>query len=101
MTASSASTSTPVAITELSEFTTLRVGGPAADVVVATTSEELRGAVSRADSAGRPVLLIGGGSNLLIGDEGFDGVVINGGDPRDRGALRRLLRRCGGEGGGG
>jgi UDP-N-acetylmuramate dehydrogenase len=71
-----ASSTTPAALTQLSELTTMRVGGPAAASVVAADAEQLRDAVAEADAAGRAVLLVGGGSNLLIGDEGFDGVVI-------------------------
>ena len=62
--------------TSLSSLTTLRVGGTAARLVTAATAAELVEAVSVADSADEPVLLIGGGSNLLIGDGGFDGTVI-------------------------
>ncbi|MCW3158125.1 UDP-N-acetylmuramate dehydrogenase [Micropruina sonneratiae] len=60
----------------LSDHTTLRVGGPARSWVTATTETELVDAVRTADAAGEPVLVLGGGSNLLIGDEGFDGTVI-------------------------
>ncbi|WP_243769696.1 UDP-N-acetylmuramate dehydrogenase [Amycolatopsis acidicola] len=57
----------------LADHTTLRLGGPAAGLVVAETTEELLDAVRR---AGEPMLLLGGGSNLVIGDAGFDGTVI-------------------------
>lgn len=60
----------------LAELTTLRVGGPAAGYVVATTSDAVIDAVSVADAAGRPVLVLGGGSNLLVADAGFDGLVV-------------------------
>ena len=60
----------------LAELTTLRVGGPAARTVVATTRQQVVDAVSAADSAGEPVLVVGGGSNLVVGDEGFDGTVV-------------------------
>jgi UDP-N-acetylmuramate dehydrogenase len=60
----------------LAELTTLRVGGPAADFVEATTEAELIAAVSEADAAGTPVLVLGGGSNLLVADAGFDGRVV-------------------------
>jgi UDP-N-acetylmuramate dehydrogenase len=60
----------------LSELTTLRVGGPARRLVRAQTEEELVEAVRAADAAGEPVLVIAGGSNLLIGDQGFDGTAI-------------------------
>jgi UDP-N-acetylmuramate dehydrogenase len=60
----------------LAELTTLRVGGPAREYVVAATSDAVIDAVSAADAAGRPVLVLGGGSNLLVADAGFDGVVV-------------------------
>jgi UDP-N-acetylmuramate dehydrogenase len=60
----------------LADLTTLRVGGPAHRVVTATTDAELVDAVSAADAAGEPVLVLGGGSNVLVGDEGFPGTVV-------------------------
>ncbi|MEV6556236.1 UDP-N-acetylmuramate dehydrogenase [Nocardia sp. NPDC051756] len=59
----------------LAELTTLRVGGPAT-VAECTTTESLVATVRALDAAGIPVLLIAGGSNLLISDDGFDGVVV-------------------------
>ena len=56
--------------------TTLRVGGPATEFVEARTSEEAIDAVADADARGIPVLILGGGSNVLIGDAGFDGRVV-------------------------
>jgi UDP-N-acetylmuramate dehydrogenase len=60
----------------LADHTTLRVGGPAAEFVVATTEAELVSAVREADDDGTPVLVLGGGSNLLVSDSGFDGRVL-------------------------
>lgn len=60
----------------LSEVTTLRLGGPAREVVEATTTDELVAAVADADAAGTPVLLVAGGSNLVVADDGFDGRVV-------------------------
>jgi UDP-N-acetylmuramate dehydrogenase len=60
----------------LANHTTLRVGGPAADFVVATTEEQLIAAVRDADERGKPVLVLGGGSNVLVSDSGFDGRVV-------------------------
>ncbi len=60
----------------LANHTTLRVGGPAADFVVAATEAELVEAVRDADETGKPVLVLGGGSNLLVSDSGFDGRVV-------------------------
>jgi len=60
----------------LAERTTLRVGGPADTWVVARSGAELVDAVLSADAAGTPLLLLGGGSNLLVADAGFAGTVI-------------------------
>lgn len=60
----------------LADHTTLRLGGPADDWVVATTTEQVVAAVSAADEAGIRVLVLGGGSNLVVADEGFRGVVV-------------------------
>ncbi|TXR57775.1 UDP-N-acetylmuramate dehydrogenase [Quadrisphaera setariae] len=60
----------------LADLTTLRVGGPAARTVVATTRQQVVDAVSAADAAGEPLLVVGGGSNLVVGDDGFDGTVV-------------------------
>jgi UDP-N-acetylmuramate dehydrogenase len=63
-------------MTTLAELTTLRVGGPAARFQEAATEAELIEAVRGADADGVPLLVIGGGSNLLVGDAGFDGLVL-------------------------
>ena len=63
-------------MTNLSELTTLHVGGPAMRVIRAKTESELISAVQSADEAGTDLLIIGGGSNLLVGDSGFSGTVI-------------------------
>ena len=60
----------------LGELTTLRVGGPVRSYLEATTQEEVTQAVRQADAEGTPVLVIGGGSNVLASDAGFDGLVV-------------------------
>jgi UDP-N-acetylmuramate dehydrogenase len=60
----------------LAELTTLRLGGPARRVETATTTAALVELVRDADAAGEPVLVIGGGSNLVVGDAGWDGLVV-------------------------
>ena len=60
----------------LSRFTTLGLGGPARRFVVAGTDEEIIAAVRDADQHGEPLLVLGGGSNLVISDNGFPGTVI-------------------------
>lgn len=61
---------------DLRNYTTLRLGGPARRFVTANTSAELTAAVGDLDAAGEPVLLVGGGSNLVVSDAGFDGTVV-------------------------
>ena len=61
----------------LAELTTLRLGGPATRYVAAPDADALVAAVSEADAAGEPVLLVGGGSNLVVADEGFAGTVVH------------------------
>ena len=61
---------------DLADLTTLRLGGPARAVIETSTEAELVEAVRVADEAGDPMLLVAGGSNLVVADEGFDGIVI-------------------------
>ena len=56
--------------------TSLRLGGAARRWVEATTEEELVDAISAADEAGKPVLVLAGGSNLVVADDGFPGTVV-------------------------
>jgi UDP-N-acetylmuramate dehydrogenase len=60
----------------LAPLTTLRLGGPAARLVEATSGGGIAEAVRAADEAGTPVLLLGGGSNLVLADSGWPGVVV-------------------------
>lgn len=60
----------------LSNFTTLHVGGPAQKIIRATSESELISAISEADESGQPLLILGGGSNVLVGDQGFQGTVV-------------------------
>ncbi|UZN02357.1 UDP-N-acetylmuramate dehydrogenase [Cellulomonas sp. S1-8] len=60
----------------LADLTTLRVGGPVGRYVEATSEHELVEVVRAADAAGEPLLVLGGGSNVLAADAGFDGVVV-------------------------
>jgi UDP-N-acetylmuramate dehydrogenase len=66
----------------LAGLTTMGVGGPASRLLEVSTAAELIDAVRSADERCEPVLLLGGGSNLVVSDEGFDGLVI-------------LIRLCG------
>jgi UDP-N-acetylmuramate dehydrogenase len=60
----------------LAPLTTFRLGGPATRLVTATTDDEVIAAVREADATATPLLIIGGGSNLVIGDKGFDGTAL-------------------------
>ena len=60
----------------LAELTTLRLGGPAAELVEAHDEDALVEAVRSADEQGTPVLVVGGGSNLVVADVGFEGRVV-------------------------
>src|SRR5258708_5438695 len=60
----------------LAPLTTLRLGGPAARLRTASTEAELVDAVREADAASEPLLLLAGGSNLVIPDAGWPGVVV-------------------------
>ncbi|MEV6259865.1 UDP-N-acetylmuramate dehydrogenase [Streptomyces sp. NPDC051784] len=60
----------------LAPLTTFRLGGPADRLLTATTDAEVIAAVREADDSGTPLLVVGGGSNLVIGDKGFDGTVL-------------------------
>ncbi|MFD4985833.1 UDP-N-acetylmuramate dehydrogenase [Streptomyces sp. NPDC058374] len=61
----------------LAPLTTFRLGGPATRLLTATTDDEVIAAVREADASGTPLLVIGGGSNLVIGDKGFDGTALH------------------------
>jgi UDP-N-acetylmuramate dehydrogenase len=61
----------------LAAYTTLGLGGPAARFMTATTERELLDAVRGADREGEPLLVLGGGSNLVVADEGFPGTVVH------------------------
>jgi len=63
-------------MTQLSDLTTLHVGGAAQRIIYATTETELIDAVRECDETGTPLLVLGGGSNVLVGDQGFDGTVV-------------------------
>ena len=61
---------------DLSEFTTMRVGGPARKLVSAATTDELVAGARRAWAMDEPWLVLGGGSNVVVADAGFGGTVI-------------------------
>ena len=61
----------------LAAKTTMRVGGPARVYAEPATTEELRHLLVEAHRRGLPVLMLGRGSNLIIPDDGVDGLVVN------------------------
>jgi UDP-N-acetylmuramate dehydrogenase len=60
----------------LSAYTTLRLGGPARSFAEAASDAEIVAQVRAADGRGEPLLVLGGGSNLVVADEGFRGTVV-------------------------
>lgn len=70
----------------LAPFTSFDIGGPARYLVEAADTDQLREALRLAHARGLPFYLLGGGTNLLVSDSGFDGLVIR----LTCGALRRL-----------
>ncbi len=63
-------------MTDFSELTTLRIGGPAGNLVEATTRDELIATARAFWSEPEDWLVLGGGSNLVVADEGFAGNVL-------------------------
>jgi UDP-N-acetylmuramate dehydrogenase len=70
----------------LDALTTFRVGGPADWLVETRNSDEVLTALQAARASDVPVTLLGGGSNVLVSDDGIRGLVI-----RPRGGEVRLL----------
>jgi UDP-N-acetylmuramate dehydrogenase len=62
---------------KLAELTTLRLGGPAARFVETRTEDELVAAVREVDLADESALVLAGGSNLIVADDGFPGTVVH------------------------
>jgi UDP-N-acetylmuramate dehydrogenase len=61
---------------ELGSLTTYRVGGPAALLVRVETDDDLRGVAGAVRESTIEVLVVGNGSNLLVSDDGFEGLAI-------------------------
>ncbi|MBX3205799.1 MAG: UDP-N-acetylmuramate dehydrogenase [Labilithrix sp.] len=60
----------------LAPLTTLRLGGRATRLVSAERERDVVDAVREIDARGEPLLVLGGGSNLVVADAGFDGTVV-------------------------
>lgn len=61
----------------LSDYTSFKIGGKADVMVFPDTLEKIKAVVSFSDEQKLPVFILGKGSNLLVGDDGIKGVVIN------------------------
>lgn len=61
---------------ELSKYTSFRIGGPASFFVEAKTDADFISALSFSREQNLPFLVLGGGTNILIKDQGFKGLVI-------------------------
>ena len=61
---------------DLASRTTLHLGGPAGRLVEAATQDAVVAAVAAADAAGEEVLVLAGGSNVVVADAGFPGLVV-------------------------
>ncbi|MDD5490096.1 MAG: FAD-binding protein, partial [Candidatus Moranbacteria bacterium] len=59
----------------LAKYTTLKVGGPARFFCEAENEKEILEAMEFAEEKKLPVFVLGGGSNILVSDKGFDGLV--------------------------
>ncbi len=68
----------------LHRYTTYRIGGPAAAMLLPTTTEEVAEAISLCSDSGLPWVALGLGSNVLISDEGFRGLVLRMGKGLDQ-----------------
>ncbi|MDP9471402.1 MAG: UDP-N-acetylmuramate dehydrogenase, partial [Chloroflexota bacterium] len=68
----------------MSLHTTWRIGGPADVLIRAATPDDLAAAVAWGREQSLPVTVIGGGSNLLVGDQGIRGLVVLGRTPGER-----------------
>lgn len=81
------------------EHTTLRVGGPVARWIIARSEEACIEAIVECDDIGSPVLIVGGGSNIVCSDDVFDGTVVQvantGISFTDRGGHLRVIAAAG------
>lgn len=65
-----------IANVSLASYTTFKIGGLASQFAVAKTPAELKELINFANSKGLAILVLGGGSNVLINDAGFAGLVV-------------------------
>ncbi len=60
----------------LARYTAVRLGGPADALVTAKSADELAAIITQLWQAGVPVVILGGGSNMLVSETGVRGVVV-------------------------
>jgi len=74
----------------LARYTSWRIGGPARYFATATDAQQLRDLVGWAVERQIPFFVLGGGTNILVGDAGYDGLVI-----RNRARFHRVNEQSG------
>lgn len=79
----------------LAPLTTFKIGGPAKFFVEAETPEELVAAIAWAREKGEKYFILGGGSNLLVSDKGFDGLIIKNNCREIRAEANRIYANTG------
>ncbi len=60
----------------LKDYANYKIGGPADYFIEAKNIEELKGALNEANRLNLPIFVLGGGTNILVSDEGFRGLII-------------------------
>lgn len=78
----------------LSRHTTFKIGGPARYMVIVEDSESLAGLLDFAVAEGLDYFILGGGSNVLASDDGFDGVVIKVSGKKAPKKIERIEKGC-------
>nr|MDT0660318.1 UDP-N-acetylmuramate dehydrogenase [Micromonospora sp. DSM 115978] len=66
----------PASQVQLANFTTLCLGGPANRLIVATQKDEIVQNIQAVAGTGEPLLILAGGSNVVVGDAGFPGTAL-------------------------
>ena len=90
---------TDIGAATFADHTTLRVGGSVARWIVARSEEACIEAIVECDDIGSPVIVVGGGSNIVCSDDPFDGTVVQiaptGVSIEDRGGHLRVIAAAG------
>jgi UDP-N-acetylmuramate dehydrogenase len=85
----------------LKKFTTFKIGGPATAFAELSDPEQLPELISQAEAQELPMLVLGGGSNMLVSDRGYNGLIVHisntGIEQQDEGETDVLLRVGSGE----